>query len=408
MTQRKKALALAGGGPVGGIYELGALLALDEVLEGGSLLDFDIFVGVSSGAFFAAGLANGMSPMTMYELFIENDDARSPDALEPEMLLRPAFGEFYRRMKTLPGLLWEATASYLEQPFSHGHFLESFQRLSWAIPTGLFNNASVEKYLAHLFSGPGRTNDFRRLKHQLFLVATDLDSGDAVAFGAPGTDDVPISRAVQASAALPGLFPPVLIGGRNYVDGVLRKTLHASVALKEGAGLLIGINPLVPFRERRDRPRHETRGTLEDRGLALVLSQTFRAIIHSRMQVGMARYAAEYPDADVLLFEPARDDAKMFFINVFSFSERRELSQHAYQQTREQLRRHADRYDALLRQHGLGLNRNVLFANRNEPILEHPLGHRPRPSLTTVTKQLNDTLDHLQLVLERQAKTVHW
>ena len=139
-----------------------------------------------------------------------------------------------------------------------------------------------------------------------------------------------------------------------------------------------------------------------------MLSQTFRAIIHSRMQVGMARYAAEYPDADVLLFEPARDDAKMFFINVFSFSERRELSQHAYQQTREQLRRHADRYDALLRQHGLGLNRNVLFANRNEPILEHPLGHRPRPSLTTVTKQLNDTLDHLQLVLERQAKTVHW
>ena len=40
------------------------------------------------------------------------------------------------------------------------------------------------------------------------LVAVDLDSGEAVRFGAPGWDDVPISQAVQASAALPGLYPP--------------------------------------------------------------------------------------------------------------------------------------------------------------------------------------------------------
>lgn len=98
-----------------------------------------------------------------------------------------------------------------------------------------------------MFSRPGRTNDFRKLKCRLFLVATDLDSGESIAFGADGNDTVPISTAVQASAALPGLFPPVEINGRHYVDGALIKTLHASVALKDGADIVFCINPLVPF-----------------------------------------------------------------------------------------------------------------------------------------------------------------
>ena len=98
-----------------------------------------------------------------------------------------------------------------------------------------------------MFSTRGRSNDFRRLKHRLYLVATDLDTGEAVEFSAAGFDDVPISTAVQASAALPGLFPPVEIHGRYYVDGALIKTLHASVALRDGAELVLCVNPLVPF-----------------------------------------------------------------------------------------------------------------------------------------------------------------
>ena len=58
---------------------------------------------------------------------------------------------------------------------------------------------------------------------------------------------MPISRAIEASSALPGLFPPVAIDGEHYVDGALNKTLHASVALDEGVELLLCVNPLVPF-----------------------------------------------------------------------------------------------------------------------------------------------------------------
>mgnify|MGYP001143691941 CR=1 FL=1 len=100
--------------------------------------------------------------------------------------------------------------------------------------------------------------------------AADLDSGDAVPFGQPGHDDVPISLAVQASAALPGLFAPVRVKGRTCVDGALKKTLHATVLLDEGLDLLICLNPLVPF-DATHATRHKVLGSGEARLVMLGL-----------------------------------------------------------------------------------------------------------------------------------------
>ena len=88
----KVGIALAGGGPLGGIYEIGALVALEKALRGVTLTDLDLYVGVSSGAFIAAGLANGITPSEMHAMFIL--DRSHHDPFEPELLLRPAFGEF--------------------------------------------------------------------------------------------------------------------------------------------------------------------------------------------------------------------------------------------------------------------------------------------------------------------------
>ena len=97
----KIGLALAGGGPLGGIYEVGALLALADSLDGLDFNELDVYVGVSSGGFVAAALANGISPAQMYRLFIDDGvDA----ALKPEIFLRPAFAEFGRCLTALPGL----------------------------------------------------------------------------------------------------------------------------------------------------------------------------------------------------------------------------------------------------------------------------------------------------------------
>ena len=236
-------LALAGGGPLGGIYEVGALLALAEALQGVDLTDLDVYVGVSSGGFVAAALANGISPAQMYRLFIAEG---REGALSPALFLRPAFSEFARRALSVPGLTASALREFLRNPFRRGA-LGSFATLGRAVPTGLFDQRAIHAFLARLFAADGRTNDFRRLRHKLFLVATNLDTGASVTFGTPGFDHVHIDRAIAASAALPGLFPPVEIDGEHYVDGALNKTLHASVALDEGVDLLLCVNPLVPF-----------------------------------------------------------------------------------------------------------------------------------------------------------------
>jgi predicted acylesterase/phospholipase RssA len=353
----KVGIALAGGGPLGGIYEIGALVALEQALKGVSLTGLDVYVGVSSGAFVAAGLANGVAPSEMHAMFIL--DRSHHDPFEPNLLLRPAFGEFARRLMMVPQLAQGALFAYLSAAPLRG-FVESFARLARGLPTGLFDNDAIAAYLARLFAKPGRTDDFRELERKLFVVAVDLDSGKAVPFGAPGFDHVPISEAVKASSALPGLYPPARIDGHDYVDGALKKTLHASVALKEGVTLLICVNPLVPYDADLATKRGAKPRPLAERGLGTVLSQTFRALIHSRMRVGMERYAAEFPNADVVLFEPARDDEVIFFANVFSYADRKRLAEHAYRHTLAELARRADELEPIFRKHGIVIDRAAL------------------------------------------------
>ncbi|MET0344693.1 MAG: patatin-like phospholipase family protein, partial [Casimicrobiaceae bacterium] len=235
--------------------------------------------------------------------------------------------------------------------------MESFATLARAVPTGVFDNRAVDVFLSRLFAAPGRTNDFRKLPRKLFLVATNLDTGASVTFGAPGHDHVPISRAIEASSALPGVFPPVEIDGQHYVDGALNKTLHASVALDEGVTLLFCINPLVPFdASGGPRGRRLTVEKLNQGGLPLVLSQTFRAIIHSRMRAGMEKYGRQYPGADILLFEPDREDADMFFARIFSYRQRKRLCALAFAATRDKLRARAVDLAPKLARHGIALN----------------------------------------------------
>ncbi len=391
VARSKLGLALAGGGPVGGIYEVGALAALSESLGGVDINEFDFLVGVSSGSFIAAALANGLRPDALARMLIEN---HTDEVFDPDMLLRPAFGEYFKRVLSVPPLIWSSLLHYLSDPLHRGLF-ESFQSLGHALPAGVFNNAGIDELLRRMFELTGRSNDFRHLKHKLFLVATDLDSGESVAFGSRGLDDVPISLAVQASAALPGLFPPVRIGGHYYVDGALIKTLHASVALREGADLVLCINPLVPFnsemasqRVRRSdyehRPEH-----LVDGGLPIVLSQTFRAIIHSRMRTGMERYRHEYKGADVILFEPSPDDAEMFFTNVFSYRSRRHLCEHAYQRTRTDLYRRRHELGPIFARHGVEL-RVDLLRDHSRTLLPQRRGPRLASTVAALESSLHD------------------
>ena len=351
-------LALGGGGPLGGIYEIGALRALDEVLDGLDFNNIDVYVGVNAGSFVAANLANQMTTAQLCRIFVRNEAEVHP--FHPEVFYRPAFQEIFSRLLAVPGLVSTAVLRFVNNPYDQS-LLEAMTILAQAAPAGLFDNEGLHEYLNRSFTMLGRTTDFRQLKRSLYIVAADVESTEAVCFGAPGFDHVPISKAIQASTSSPGLYVPVDIDGRYYVDGTLRKGLHASVAFEDGADLVFAVNPQVPIdASAAVRAGSMKPGELTRSGMPNLLSQMFRTIVYSRMQSGIAQYARDYPDKDILLFEPTRDDAKLFFSNVFSFQSRRMVCEHAYQMTRRDLLSRADQLEPKLAKYGIKLRRDRL------------------------------------------------
>lgn len=384
-------LALAGGGPEGAVYEIGALRALDEALAGVELNDLHVYVGVSAGAFIAANLANGLTTAQMCRAIVKSEPGEHP--FVPETFFTPAFRELARRGLSVPGLFFESLRDYLRNRHDLS-LLESLTRLGRALPVGVFDNEPIREYLARIYNLPGRSDDFRRLRSRLIVVAADLDSGRAICFGTEGYDHVPISTAVQASTALPGLYPPVEIDGRHYVDGVLLKTMHGSVALEAGADLLLCLNPIVPVDTARAVEEGVMRrGKLIDRGLPTVLSQALRTLVRSRLEAGMSSYHSLFDGADIVLFEPQRDDYQMFFRNVFSFADRRQVCEHAYASTRRELLANYDQLAPRLARHGVDLRRDVLEGERD---LWHGVGlDSPTSGSTTVLDDLDRALDRL-------------
>ncbi|HEU0052295.1 MAG TPA: patatin-like phospholipase family protein [Longimicrobium sp.] len=393
---RKIGLALAGGVLEGGFYEIGVLCALEDAVEGLDFTRAGVYVGVSSGAILASLLANGVAPRTLSRAIL----SRAEDPLlnlNPDILFTPAVREYARRVGKLPGLLARWARRRIERPLDIS-VIGSLLELGALAPVGIFDSAPMERYLARIFTTGGRSNDFRRLPGALRVVAVKLDSSELVTFGAAGKDHVPISRAVQASISLPGLYCPVEIEGEHYIDGVARRTLNASVALDEGADLLFCVNPIVPVDVKAPNGNGARPRTLTDYGLPAVLSQTFRTAIHSRMGTGFRSYAHTYPDADVLLVEPELTDQRMFFSNIFSFSNRREVCEHAYARTLEHLRQHAAEVGEKLERHGMRLRAEVLDDPTRRLFRDEELAP---PTVRGVTGEIREVLDRLGNVLDR-------
>src|SRR5690349_15868290 len=97
----KTALVLGGGGFTGGVYEIGALRALDLLSVNRTVNQFDVYVGTSAGAFVAAAVANGVTPEEMMRVIVQQVPTPFPDA-RVSSLLKPNYAEFVTKGAMFP------------------------------------------------------------------------------------------------------------------------------------------------------------------------------------------------------------------------------------------------------------------------------------------------------------------
>lgn len=349
MHRSKTALVLAGGGVAGAAYEIGALCAIDQLLEQTSVNEFDIYVGTSAGGLIAACLANHISPRTL--LSVLDSAILGIDQLEPHHLFSVNLPDLLQRARRLPeAMLNTVTRMILEG--QRTSLLDLAETIAVGLPTGLYDSQNLEQYLRAALSMPGRSNRFADLSKHLAIVATDLDTGERAVFGEPPLDDVPISLAVCASAAVPIFYRPVRIGDRDYIDGGIRGNASLDVAIENGAELILCINPLVPF----DNRNHAPGQGISDEGLQLIGNQVFRTLLHAGLHYHIKQVRRRHPEVDIVVIEPSRDDHVMFNDNTMRYQTRMTIARHGFETVARHLNGHYEYYRTMLSRHNLKLS----------------------------------------------------
>jgi predicted acylesterase/phospholipase RssA len=358
----KTALVLGGGGFTGGVYEIGALRALDLLTVNSSVNQFDVYVGTSAGSFIAALCANGVTPEEMMRVVTRQGKLPFKD-IDIGDLLRPNLTEFARKGAMMP---WRALLLARQLVSQRGAIsvMDAVMGLAEGLPSGAYTGAGIESYLHKVLDEPGRTDDFRQLACELYLTATDLDTCERVIFGVDPSEDVPISTAVRASGALPMVYSPVKVGDRELIDGGIISTTNLDIAIEAGAKFVVVINPIVPFVNDFSGSVRTLRGTrprrVSDMGFAQIGYQAFKLVAHQRLHELKKGWEDRYPGVDIVLIEPEPTDELMFQTSMMSFASRVEIARHGFQSVTKHLAGEYEHYQAIAERHGIGISEKRL------------------------------------------------
>ncbi len=354
----KTALVLGGGGFTGGVYEIGALRAIDLMATNSTVNQFDIYVGTSAGSFIAALCANGVTPEEMMRVVTHQGKAPFRD-VDLGDLLHLNLLEFARTGVKLP-LRMVSLARQVVAQRGQVSAMDVLLGLADGLPSGAYTGAGIESYLGSVLNEPGRSDAFGELRRELYLTATDLDTCERIVFGAEGYDDVPISTAVRASGALPMVYAPVEVKGRELIDGGIVSTTNLDIAVEAGAKLVVVINPLVPYVNDFVEQTRTLRGTrprrVSDMGFAQIGYQTFKLIAHQRLHEMAERWEERYPGVDIVLIEPEPTDELMFTTSMMNFTSRVEIAKHGFQSVTKHLAGEYDHYREICERHGLEIS----------------------------------------------------
>ena len=211
-----RALVLGGGGPVGIAWETGLIAGLAE--GGVDLAKADFITGTSAGSYVGSQLAMGRSPADMAGAILAEaergrsaaqiatpprDGARAaPPDLTPLMRMMQEAASGERDAKDVRreiGAFALAAKTVDEDTFikSFGRQLSGEQADSWP-------------------------------KKAYACTAVDAETGEFVVWD--NDSQVGLARAVASSCSVPGVYPPVTINGRRYIDGGMRSGTNADIA----------------------------------------------------------------------------------------------------------------------------------------------------------------------------------
>ncbi len=364
----KAALVLGGGGFTGGVYQIGALRALDLLSVNRTVNEFDVYVGTSAGSFVAAAVANGATPEEMMRAILQQGPTPFPDA-GISSLLRPNYAEFLGRGISLPWRLVQLVRR-LAGDLRQVSAVDVAVGLAEALPSGLYSGEGIERYVRKILSDPGRTDDFRLLRSELYLAATDLDTCERIVFGAEDWDDVPISVAVSASSALPMIYKPVKVRNRELIDGGILSTTNLDIAVEAGAKLIVVVNPLVPYLNDFEKRIPTITGSrarrVSDMGFPQIGYQAFKLLAYQRLHEVARTWEDRYPGVDIILIEPEPNDELMFQTSIMNYASRVDIARHGFQSVTVKLAHDYPRFERICARHEIGIS-----ANRVRTVVKH-------------------------------------
>ncbi|WP_326553593.1 patatin-like phospholipase family protein [Micromonospora sp. NBC_01813] len=201
-----RALVLGSGGVTGVAWQIGVLCGLARA--GVDLGDADLVVGTSAGAVVGAQLRSGADLARLYAGQLvpgePSADRMGPGAVS-RVLLAAVGSRDGRRARARIGRYAVAAAA--------GSRVSRRPVFEEALP---------------VWSWPQRP---------LWVTGVDADSGDFVVFDA--SSGVDLVDAVSASCAVPGVWPPVVIGARRFVDGGMRSAANVDLAVGYAAVVVL-------------------------------------------------------------------------------------------------------------------------------------------------------------------------
>lgn len=316
-TRSGTSLVLSGGATKAFYFHIGVLKALHLHNQ-----DITSIVGSSAGAVLGAMIASGIDIDTLHDGVFQ-DELYLPElerwvkTVTTSTLFRPRFGGILRQ-GVATGIASAKLLLSLPLLVGRDILAEVLDTLanSQSQVSSFFSAAELEQMVFGLLD----EHSFGDMQTDLYVTATDIDSNRRAVFNARYTgiddhnrfyDDVPVPTAVRASVSVPGLFEPVKIHGRYYVDGEIKRTLSADIGIHLSDTVIVS-HTYQPLKRPGGR-------SVKNMGYLSILKQSLYVIFYERIRIWKEIYEERYPDKRIIMIMPRPDDEFFFRAPQFTF-----------------------------------------------------------------------------------------